>query len=68
MENNGSIYVRTNDGRTPLHLAARKGYVPLVEFLLCSKASVDVRDNSNATPLHYACISGVDNVILLLLR
>lgn len=68
MEHNGSIYTRTEDGRSLLHLAAGKGFSTLVEYLLYNKASTDVVDDSRSTPLHYACVSGVANVVLLLLR
>ena len=68
VEHNGSIYTRTNDGRSLLHLAAGRGFSTLIEYLLYNKASTDVEDNSKNTPLHYACVSGVASVVLLLLR
>ena len=66
-----SIYVRSDDERTPIHLAARKGFTSVVEFLLCQDPGtqiVNVLDETKNSPLHYACVSGVDNVVLLLLR
>ena len=67
VEHNGSIHQSTDDRRTPLHLAAGRGFSTLVEYLLCLKASTDVKDDSRNTPLHYACESGVASIVLLLL-
>ena len=41
-------------GRTPLHLAALSGSVPLVALLLQRGASTAARDADGATPLHLA--------------
>ncbi|KAB8290900.1 hypothetical protein EYC80_008536 [Monilinia laxa] len=38
-------------GRTPLWLAARKGYVEIVEYLLKHKADPSISDNDGKTPL-----------------
>ena len=39
------------DARTPLHVAASEGNVPVVEYLMKSGASVHARDRYNDTPL-----------------
>jgi len=44
-------------GSTPLHVAAERGYVEIVELLLSRKwrVEVDARDGRGFTPLQYAC-------------
>ena len=44
-------------GSTPLHVAAERGYVEIVELLLSWKwrVEVDARDGRGFTPLQYAC-------------
>ncbi|XP_012940002.1 ankyrin repeat and protein kinase domain-containing protein 1 [Aplysia californica] len=39
---------------TPLHLAAYRGDVSILQLLVQNGARVDARDNTNHTPLHYA--------------
>jgi ankyrin repeat protein len=46
----------TASGSSPLHLAAKGGFLPVVECLLQSEAVVDVKDSFALTPLHLACI------------
>ncbi|KAL4805762.1 ankyrin repeat-containing domain protein [Aspergillus unguis] len=67
------ITVCTNDGRTPLHMAADSGKSNTIGLLLemleenerC--AAVDQKDIHGRTPLHYACRSGsLESVRLLL--
>jgi hypothetical protein len=43
--------------RTPLHLAAWKGDVALVQFLLRMKASLNMKAKDNFLPLHFAISS-----------
>ena len=45
---------RSQDGYTPLHEAARHGYVFTAQLLLESNASVNATCNRNSTPLHLA--------------
>ena len=44
-------------GRTPLHIAARNGYLAIVQYLVqCSGTDVAIAtDENGATPLHLAC-------------
>ncbi len=56
------------DGITPLHIAARAGYLTVVETLLKMGAPPDVEDAKGATPLNYAKRSGRHEVVELLTK
>jgi hypothetical protein len=45
------VFSKDNDGRTPLHLAAMKGYKDVAALLLANKAEVNAKDNKGQTPL-----------------
>ncbi|GLT96949.1 hypothetical protein SLE2022_145390 [Rubroshorea leprosula] len=47
-----------NDGRSPLHWAAYKGYSDTVRLLLFRDASQGRQDSNGCTPLHWAVIGG----------
>jgi ankyrin repeat protein len=49
-----NVNVRDKKGRTLLHYAANKGYLPVVELLVQKGAMVNARDNDERTPLHEA--------------
>ena len=48
------VNVRNKEGQAPLHLAAERGYVRVIELLIERGADVDARDNGGNTLLHYA--------------
>ena len=50
---------------SPLHVAARKGYAPIVRELLRSGA-VNIRDATGRTPLDYARDAGHEEIVELL--
>ncbi|KAI1452563.1 ankyrin repeat-containing domain protein [Annulohypoxylon moriforme] len=53
-KNPGHIDAQDNDGRTALHLASRKGYANVVDFLMRSGAAIDLADNKGKTALLHA--------------
>ena len=58
---------RTNDGRTPLHLAARNANPAVLQVLLAAGVNMEAQDESGNTPLHYAVSRGDPTVINALL-
>jgi ankyrin repeat protein len=56
---------KDDDGRTPLHWAARFGIKDMGQLLLDNKADVNARDKYNNTPLHYAIGENYDVMDLL---
>lgn len=55
-------------GRTPLHLAASKNHVHVVEFLLENEAAVDPKSDERRTPLVFAASHGAVDVVKLLME
>ncbi|GJU06175.1 potassium channel SKOR, partial [Tanacetum coccineum] len=56
------------DGRTPLHLAASKGYEDITLFLIQEGVELNVLDNFGNTPLLEAIKSGHDKVASVLVK
>jgi ankyrin repeat protein len=54
-------------GRTPLHWAAIKGHIEVVELLLANGAAVNAKDRHGDTPLHAAAEGGRYDAAALLL-
>jgi ankyrin repeat protein len=52
--NGADIDARTNDGWTPLHVAANEGREEPVQFLLENKADINAKTSRGWTPLHLA--------------
>jgi len=61
------VNARDEDGWTPLHEAARAGYVRVADLLIKSGAEVDARDHLGATPLNAAARAGEMRVVRFLL-
>ncbi|XP_050505213.1 ankyrin-1-like [Diabrotica virgifera virgifera] len=48
---------------TPLHIAASRGYIKLVDFLLLNNANVHLKDLQNRSSIHHAVISGKVKIV-----
>lgn len=62
--------VKDSAGLTPMHIAARAGFVQVCEALLDhgERTKIDSTDLELKTPLHYACLHGQLQVAQLLVR
>ncbi|XP_010553885.1 PREDICTED: potassium channel GORK [Tarenaya hassleriana] len=56
------------DGRSPLHLAASRGYEDITQFLVQEGVDINLKDKFGNTPLLEAAKNGQDEVIALLVR
>lgn len=64
-ENNG-VDIQDSNGRTPLSLAAEKGYSEAAKPVLQHGANVMMKDNRDWTALHWACKQGHEPMARLL--
>ncbi|KAL3687162.1 hypothetical protein R1sor_013471 [Riccia sorocarpa] len=55
---NAEVDPPDNDGRSPLHWAAYKGFADCIRFLLFMDAYIGRQDKEGCTPLHWAAIRG----------
>lgn len=55
-------------GESPIHLAARKGYVNIMRLLIQAGANLDARDAENETPLDYAIHNKQKEIVIYLIR
>ena len=62
--------VNANDNykRTPLHITAKKGHLPIVKYLVSMGAYVNAKNSFGLTPLHDAAIQGKLGVVKLLIE
>eukprot|EP00803_Ostreobium_quekettii_P002329 evm.model.scf_1774.5 EVM.evm.TU.scf_1774.5 scf_1774:27209-33158(+) len=65
---NLDVGVTDNDGRTPMHWAAYKGFADTIRLLLVLGASVSTVDKEGCTPLHWAAIRGQSEAATVLLQ
>ena len=56
------------DGRTPIHVAAVRGFVEVIRFCVSVGGKVDVLDCNGWSPLHYAAAEGHLQVVKYLLE
>ncbi|XP_074166399.1 ankyrin repeat domain-containing protein 6 isoform X1 [Sminthopsis crassicaudata] len=66
--NKGAKVAVTKHGRTPLHLAANKGHLPVVQILLKAGCDLDVQDDGDQTALHRATVVGNTEIIAALIQ
>ncbi|KAH9149169.1 hypothetical protein LEN26_004347 [Aphanomyces euteiches] len=58
---------KDNEGNTPLHIAAKNGYVNTTMELLGRNADVEEPNNNGWRPLHFASKNGNQEVVKLLM-
>ena len=63
-----NIEQKDNHGRTPIHYAAKRGNLLLVELIHKSYANVNARTNDGLVPLHYASQQGNYSIVEYLLK
>ncbi|XP_005362005.1 ankyrin repeat domain-containing protein 6 [Microtus ochrogaster] len=66
--NKGAKVAVTKHGRTPLHLAANKGHLSVVQILLKAGCDLDLQDDGDQTALHRAAVVGNVEIITTLIR
>eukprot|EP01117_Protostelium_nocturnum_P007038 TRINITY_DN2523_c0_g1_i4.p1 TRINITY_DN2523_c0_g1~~TRINITY_DN2523_c0_g1_i4.p1 ORF type:complete len:1020 (+),score=365.09 TRINITY_DN2523_c0_g1_i4:65-3124(+) len=67
LEKGPFLYVSNSKNHEyPLHIAAMRGKVSTMKFLLENGAKIDLRNINDETALHYAVMGGVEGVKLLL--
>jgi ankyrin repeat protein len=65
---NANPRIPNSRGQTPLHLAAKRGDVHVMQRLLEAGVSINVLDDSWRSPFHEAAGSGVPGAVLILLQ
>ncbi|XP_053566517.1 ankyrin repeat domain-containing protein 6 isoform X2 [Bombina bombina] len=66
--NKGAKVAVTKNGRTPLHLAANKGHLNVVQILLKAGCDLDIQDDGNQTALHRAAVVGNSDILAALIQ
>lgn len=67
VESGGNVTVRTNAGATPLHFAAAKGDLDMIELLLERGSDIHARDEGGWTALHYAARDSKSEMVVIAL-
>jgi hypothetical protein len=68
LEYNADVNSTVKTDSTPLHIAAQKGHLEVVEVLLKFGASIDSQDEFGRTALHIACNAGYEEIVEALLE
>ncbi|KAM8954197.1 ankyrin repeat domain-containing protein 6 isoform 1-T1 [Pelodytes ibericus] len=66
--NKGAKVAVTKHGRTPLHLAANKGHLNVVQILLKAGCELDIQDDGHQTALHRAAVVGNSDILAVLIQ
>lgn len=66
--NKGAKVAVTKHGRTPLHLAAHKGHLNVVQILLKAGCELNIQDDGNQTALHRAAVVGHSDILAVLIQ
>ncbi|XP_063009079.1 ankyrin repeat domain-containing protein 6 [Melospiza melodia melodia] len=66
--NRGAKVAVTKHGRTPLHLAAYKGHLHVVQVLLKAGCDLNIQDDGDQTALHRAAVVGNTDIIAALIQ
>ncbi|KAK2856667.1 hypothetical protein Q5P01_005402 [Channa striata] len=66
--NKGAKVAVTKFGRSPLHLAAYKGHIEVVQILLKAGCDLDIQDDGKQTALHRGAMVGHRDVIRALIQ
>ena len=67
VEYGADVNLQDDEGKLPLHVAAKEGSVDIVRFLLEQGSEVDVADDCGSTPLLVAAEHGNIEALMLLL-
>ena len=68
MDRGADVNLRSSNGSTALHMAARSGNKKVAEILVaCHEVEINSRDMTRQTPLHVACANGDKELCALLL-
>ena len=68
IDHGADVNVQDEEELTPLHCAARGGFLDVVSFLVSSGSSTKHTTCEEKIPVWYACIEGNTNVVEFLLR
>ncbi|XP_076816760.1 uncharacterized protein LOC143462461 [Clavelina lepadiformis] len=63
----GATLAVNKHGRTPLHIAAHRGYLDIVRTLLQAGCNPDIQDDNGDTALHRAVTAGYERIVQRLL-
>ncbi|XP_063773053.1 ankyrin repeat domain-containing protein 6 isoform X2 [Pseudophryne corroboree] len=66
--NKGAKVAVTKHGRTPLHLAANKGHLNVVQILLKAGCELNIQDDGHQTALHRAAVVGNSDILAVLIQ
>mmetsp|Transcript_17250 Transcript_17250/g.15564 ORF Transcript_17250/g.15564 Transcript_17250/m.15564 type:complete len:162 (+) Transcript_17250:472-957(+) len=62
------VNIKNDEGLSPLHFAADRGFINIVSILLAYNANINSLDNSNQTPLMYAAYCENEDVFMCLIK